>query len=455
MKKKILMIIAIALYLFFFILPMQWDIKVQSLIALVIIQLLWVGNVFPLAYSSLLVMLMFSFHFFTYEEVLAYISSDVVWLLVSTFIISRAFIDTGLADRLSLMILKWSRGAGKVLVFISFFLVFILSVLVPSNVGKASLISSVFDSLIGSLKSMDESSNLAKSLFIGITYLIPITGAFVATGASSTIYAYSLLSDIGHHIDYLQWTLIFGVPIAIFAVLLGLAFIIMFPPEKINKEHLLCLLEAKISELGKISAREKKMLAIMGVTLALWITQSIHGYSIPLIGLLGACLTIFPGIGVWEWERARKSINWDIVLFFASTLMVSGMLLSTGTIDLLVKYLTQILALKTPFMTVLILILLTSLMRIMFVNVLGFLAIMLPLVISLGDALSGFPALNLVKAVLLAGIPGFFFITQSPVHLISYSYGHFSERDLLKAGAVSFLIWIGVILGAFAFYWQG
>lgn len=445
--------IASLLYIFFFILPLQQDIKIQSLIALVIIQLLWVGKVFPLAYSSLLVMLLFSFHFFTYEETLSYVGSDVVWLLFATFIISKAFIDTGLADRLSLSILKLSRGASRALIFISIILVFILSILVPSNVGKASLLTSVFDSLIRSLKSINKTSNLAKSLFIGITYLIPITGAFIATGASSTIYAYSLLTEIGPSIHYLEWILIFGVPIMVFCFLLWIIFIVMFPPEKINKELLLALIDEKISLLGKMTVREKKMLAIMALILILWITQNLHGYSIPLIGLLGACLTIFPGIGVWKWDEAKTSVDWDIFLFFASTLMVSGMLLSTGTIDWLAQYLNQILALQTPFKTVLILILLTSLMRVMFVNVLGFLAIMLPLAISLGDALAGISALTLAKAVFLAGIPGFFFITQSPVHLISYSYGHFTEKDLFRVGMVASFVWIGVILGAYAFYW--
>ncbi|MCM3671277.1 SLC13 family permease [Mesobacillus maritimus] len=453
MKKKILLALAILLYLFFFIFPFSFDDKIQALVALVMIQILWVGKVFSLAYSSLLVMLLFSFHFFSYEETLTYFASDVVWLLFATFIFSRAFIDTGLADRLSLSILKASRGASKALIFISFLLIFILSVLVPSNVGKASLLSSVLDSLIRSLNKINTTSNLAKSLFIGIVYLVPITGAFIATGASSTIYAYSLFSDAGHEIEYIEWILLFGVPIVVFSFFLWIVFILMFPPEKINKALLLELIEEKITQLGKMSVNEKKMLAIMLLVLILWVTQSLHGYSIPLIGLLGACLTVFPKIGVWAWEDARKSVNWDIFLFFASTLMVSGMLLKTGTIDWLAGYLNAFLVTQTPVMIVLILVLLTSFMRVMFVNVLGFLAIMLPLALSLGSALDGVSSLTLAKAVFFAGIPGFFFITQSPVHIISYSYGHFTEKDLFRVGMVSCVLWIGVILGAFLFYW--
>ncbi|MFL0506855.1 SLC13 family permease [Ureibacillus sp. 179-F W5.1 NHS] len=453
MQKRILLIIAIVLYLLFFIMPMEVDIKIQSIAALIIIQILWVGKVYPLAYSSLLVILLLSFHFFTHEETLAYLGSDVVWLLFSTFILSNALINTGLANRMSLTILKLSRGASRALLPIAFASIFVISILVPSNVGKASLLTSVLDSLIKSLGPSNSTKNLAKSLFIGITYLVPIAGAFIATGASSTIYAYNLFSENGATIHYVNWIVLFGVPILIFVIFLCIIFMLLFPTEKIDREFLLQLIEDEIGKLGKMKFEEKKMLGIIGVVLFLWMTQNVHGYSIPLIGLLGACITMLPRIGVWDWNQAKTSVNWDIILFFASTLMVSGMLIHTGTITWLSKYLNAIVDDQSPFVIVLILVLLTALLRIMFVNVLGFLAIMLPIAFTLGDTLSNVSALLLAKAVFLAGIPGFFFITQSPVHLISYSYGYFTEKELFRVGVVASVVWVLIICVAFLVYW--
>lgn len=137
MQKRILLIIAIVLYLLFFIMPMEVDIKIQSIAALIIIQILWVGKVFPLAYSSLLVILLLSFHFFTHEETLAYLGSDVVWLLFSTFILSNALINTGLANRMSLTILKLSRGASRALLPIAFASIFVISILVSFKCRKS------------------------------------------------------------------------------------------------------------------------------------------------------------------------------------------------------------------------------------------------------------------------------------------------------------------------------
>lgn len=453
-KKILLFSISLLLYLLFLPGFFDWDIKVKAMITLIIIQILWIGRVFPLAYSSIILILLLSFHFFSYEETLAYFGSDIVWLLFSTFIISHAFIETGLAGRVSLKMLKLSRGSGSLLILISFILMFVLSILIPSNVGKGSLVSSVFDSLIKSLKRIGDVKNLSKSLFIGIAYLAAISGAFVATGASSTIYTFGILSEFSSNLNYLNWIYYFGTPILIFIVMLWIIFLLIFPPENVNKKLLLTLIEEKINELGKISLSEKRIMGIMGLTLLLWVTQSLHGYSIPLIGLLGATLTVMPVVGVWKWEKARQALNWDMMLFFASTLMVSGMLIETGTIDLAAANLVNFVPSQSPYLVLFILIICTAILRIIFVNILGFLTIMLPLAITIGQSLPSFSPLVVSMAVFLTGVPGFFLITQSPVHLISHSYGYFTDKDILKVGTVAVFFWLLIILCSVFFFWR-
>ncbi|XBC99317.1 SLC13 family permease [Pseudalkalibacillus hwajinpoensis] len=220
--------------------------------------MLWIGRVFSLAFSSLLFILLLSFHFFSYEETLAYISSEIVWLLFATFIISHAFIETGLASRLSLKLLTASRGSSSGLILISYILMLLLSILIPSNIGKANLVSSVLDRLLKSLNEINKIENLGKSLFIGISYLTAIAGAFVATGASSTIYTFGLFTDISNSINYITWLGYFALPIILFTLILWGVMIRTFPPKNINREHLLKLIDERLAELGPVKRTEKK-----------------------------------------------------------------------------------------------------------------------------------------------------------------------------------------------------
>jgi len=454
MKKAILMVIALSIYLIFIPGYTAIAIEMKALAALVIIQILWIGRVFPLAHSSIILMLILSFHFFSYEETLSYISSDIVWLLFSTFIISHSFINTGLASRVSLAVLKMSGGSSRGLIFISYVLMFLLSLMIPSNVGKASLVASVFDNLLKNLKKVADVQNLGKSLFIGVAYITPISGAIVATGASSTIYTFGILTDIMPGLNYMNWLLYFAPPTIIFALLLWIISISIFPPEKIERDDLVQILTDKSKEMGKLSLPEKKILVILGVTLVLWSTQQFHDISIPLTGLLGATLTIMPKIGVWTWEEAKETIDWDMVLFFAATIMVAGMLVQTGTIEMISDYLIHAVPLDKPLIVLLLLICLTAVVRLIFVNVLGLLTIVLPLSVTVGQSLTGLSPGLVPMAVFLAGIPGFLFITQSPVHLIAYSYQYFTERDLLRIGSYSMFVWIFLLILTASIYWQ-
>ena len=447
MKNKILITIVLILYVLF--LPdffFEVDIKVKAIVSLIIIQILWISRIFPLAHSSIILMLLLSFHFFSYEETLSYIASDIVWLMFSTFFISHAFINTGLASRVSLSMLKLSKGSGKGLILISYFLMFVLSMMIPSNVGKASLAVSVFDSLLQSLKKINKARNLGKALFIGVSYLSALSGAFIATGASSTIYTFGVLGDLSSNLNYLTWILYFAPPIILFTIILWLLFLFMYPPENIDSHVIMKLIDEQINKLGRISIPEMKVMFIIGLTIALWATQPLHQLSIPLIGLLGAALTFTPGIGIWEWEEARESVNWDIILFFSATIMISQMLIKTGTIDMMSQYLMNSIKTESSIMMLFILLVIIASLRIIFVNVLGFLTIVLPLAITMGQSFPGLSPFMVTMSIFLIGVPGFLLITQSPVHLIAYSYQYFTERDLLRIGSISNVVWIFIVL---------
>ncbi|WP_337020372.1 SLC13 family permease, partial [Oceanobacillus massiliensis] len=174
---------------------------------------------------------------------------------------------------------------------------------------------------------------------------------------------------------------------------------------------------------------------------------------IPLIGLLGAALTFSPFIGVWSWEKARESVDWDMILFFAATIMVSQMLIRTGTIEMIAQFFMNHIQLESSVLVLFILICTIAFIRLIFVNVLGYLTIVLPLAITIGQSLPDVSPLIISMSVFLMGVPGFLLITQSPVHLIAFSYRYFTERDLLRVGSISMAAWILIVFCSAILYW--
>lgn len=455
-KRNIFLILSLLVYLVF-ISPIlfEWNDIVQACGVLVIAQILWVGGVFPYPFSALIIMLIVSFHFFSFEETLGFLGSDVVWLLFSTYIISSAFLESGLAYRISLYALRLSKGSGKLLLFVLMLLILVLSVFIPSNIGRGNLIVSVLNNIAKHFTKMGEAKNISKALFIAGSHVVTIGGVAVVTGANSTIYAFSMFNDTStNEISYFMWMLLFTPPMIIFIIALWLVLLWIFPPEKVNHLEIMNYIDGKIDEIGSVKRSEVKMIILISFIVLLWILQPYHGYSISMIAMFGAVLTMFPWIGIWEWKQAKDNVNWGMLLFFASTLILSHLLIQTETLDFVAKAFIEYVPFDNSFIILLILVLLTALLRSLFVSILGYMTIMIPLAIVIGEHADGISSLTLAMAVFLAGVPAFFFVTQSPVHIIFYSYGYFTKKDLFRIGSIVAPIWIVIVLSTVYFYWS-
>lgn len=196
MKTEQVLLVILVIYIIFFGPIFKWDIVMQAVLLMIIAQLLWMSRIFNLALSSLIVLTLLSFHFFSFKESVRFIGSEIVWLLFATYILAGAFLKSGLSLRISLHILKFSRGNGKLLLLMAFFMMIVLAFLVPTNVGRTSLIVTIIVGMLAHLEKLNPVSNMGKSLMIGLNYFVILSGTLIVTGSNSSIYAFGILSSI-------------------------------------------------------------------------------------------------------------------------------------------------------------------------------------------------------------------------------------------------------------------
>ncbi|KJS87597.1 MAG: hypothetical protein JM58_03760 [Peptococcaceae bacterium BICA1-8] len=453
--NSLIFIIIVILYIFF-ITPIvyDWNMVVQALALLFLVQLLWIGRIFPLGLSSLIVVAIISSHFMSYKEAISFFGNPTVWLLFSTFILSGAFIHSGLASRVSLYMLSLSKGHGSRLVLWSFLLIACLPFLIPTNLGRGSIVSSILDKIVEQLKAVKKAEHYGKVLFIGTSYLTALTGVMTVTGSNAAIYVFGMLINYsGENWTYLKWLTVFSIPILVFVILLWLLMSFIFPFEKLEMEQLQSFINKERKALGSINFTEIKMTIIIVLTVLMWITEPLHHLSIPHITFLGAILTIFPHVGVWSWDEANCHVRWDIFFFFGSTLMLAQVLIQSRLLDWVANEYLQMISHWPDGFIIGFSILAVMLLRSFFVNVLGFMTVIIPLALAIGTKYQGISPEWWVISFFLAGVPGFVFITQSPVHLICYSYQYFEQKDLIKAGLFASLVWFVLLLLCSFFLW--
>lgn len=455
-RKKIILLLLLFLY-FIFLSPLfEWSLTTKAIAMLAIAQILWMSGVFNLMYASFVVLLLLSFHFFTFEKSMSFIGTDIVWLLFATFVIAGAFMNTGLSLRIALIILKLSRGQGSALLLMSFFMMCVLALLIPANAGRASLVITIIVGMLNYLKELINLDQYGKALMIGMNYTVILSGALIITGSNSSIYAFGLFNDESMiEWNYIIWLQLFVPPIILMLILLWLILLWFFPIPRIDRHHVLVYIQDQIKQMGSFSWAEIRLSVIAVMTLLLWMFEPYHPFSIPMVGMFGALLTVLPHIGVWDWEDARESIDWSMLVFFGASLAIAEMLIYSGALESIssVIVLSQAM-IASEWITLLFLGIIGLLLRMIFLNVIGFMTIMLPLSLMIGHEMDSLSPTLIAMFTFLIGSQGFFLTTQTPINMLSFQYGYYSKKDLFKVGCVVGIVWLIVIWLTSYFYWS-
>lgn len=145
---------------------------------------------------------------------------------------------------------------------------------------------------------------------------------------------------------------------------------------------------AKRRELGRMSLDERRMAIITAVTVALWVTQSLHGMAawIPAVGALVA----MTACGIINKRNFGPGVGWESLIFIGVVLGLGDVFAQAGITEWIVAEFTPlVMALAdNPYMLVVGIALITIAARFLivsqtaFINI--FLAFVIPIAITLG-----------------------------------------------------------------------
>ncbi|MCP3740700.1 SLC13 family permease [Rossellomorea sp. BNER] len=263
------------------------------------------------------------------EPVLLYhsLSEEVVWLMVGSFIIGEAVKQSGIAERLTNFILSKTNKKSNVLFGVSSVL-FASAFFIPSTSGRAALSMPIIHQLSQKFSAKEQSV-----LAIIAPVIILMSTSATLIGAGSHIIGIGLLENtVDQSVSYVQW-LIWGGPFTIVITLLTLSIIkwTMWPkdgrPEIENEQT-----EDPFMLKKPMNSKEKQTLILITLLIIGWVTESIHGYEIAFITMVGAILCMLPNYGIISWKQGIKSVSWNLIIFVAAATALGKVLVDTGVV---------------------------------------------------------------------------------------------------------------------------
>jgi len=456
-KKKIGLVLGPLLFVsvLLFVHPEGMSKPAQAVLASTLwIAVWWVTEAVPIAVTALLPIVLFPIsNALSLSETTASYGHKYIFLFIGGFILSIVIEKWDLHKRIALNIIR-IVGTNVVQIILGFMLSTAFLSMWISNTATAVMILPVGMAIVLQLKdnpltNADENLIFGKALMLAIAYSASIGGVATLIGTPPNLVLAGVVEKTyGIEITFAQWFM-FGLPISIILLFISWFYLTRyaftfkqksFPGGKTE-------IEKQLKSLGKLSYEEKLVLIVFSLTALAWITRSfflskfIPNIDDTIIAIFFAVvLFILPSskknIPLLTWKDAVK-IPWGILLLFGGGMALALGFQETGLAEWIGSQLT---ALETVPLLLLLLILITSVNFLTEITSnLATTAMLLPVLVSLAQAIGVHPYFLLVGTTVAASC-AFMLPVATPPNAVVFGSGYLKIDDMVKKG-----IWMNIV----------
>lgn len=403
----------------------------------------WMTEAIPLTATALLPFLVLPFAgVMTATQTASSYYSPTLFLILGGAFLALAIERTGLHRRLALALLEGlgSKGGAPRLLFAFMMAAALLSMTI-SNTSTALIMMPMALAVIeaGGIPP-EERAGLAGALPIGIAFAASIGGLGTIVGSPTNAIAVGLLDTmIGVHISFAQWSAI-GVPVVLLGIPLA-AWIIARVQAVAGHPFDVAGARRAIHVHPRWSAPEKRLVPLVGVAFALWITTPLLSPLLPAGSLTDGTIAIAVGLALFmlpdgtgrsllTWEEANRA-PWDVIMMFGGGLALAEGMGKSGLADWLGQSLLPLSAVPLPLVALAItamVILVTE-----FASNVATASGIMPVIASLTVALGADPLLLAMPAAMAASW-GFMLPAGTGPNAIAWATGRIELPRMIRAG---------------------
>lgn len=384
------------------------------------------------------------------EAVFAALGNDIVWLMIAAFVIASVLQASGLVERLTFRLLAPFRRVSSLFWAVTL-TIFATAFIIPSTSARAAIFMPVFLGLTAAI----DRPTVTRALALLFPSVILLSAAASLTGAGAHLVAVDFIRRSGGDApDFLDWALL-AAPFGLFTSLVACGLILRFFLGTDDRD---AMFEASArTEKQPLLAAERTVLAVTALIVLALATSSLHGVALPFVALIGALVMASEKVSGMPFRKALKTVEWNLLLFLAGTLVIGEALMSTGTAALLADRAIGMLSLigKPPvWLVILFTVILATLAHIVVASRTARATVLIP---ALALPLAGLgvePAVLIMAATLGSGFCQTLMVSAKPVALFgSMEPPAFTPSDLMRLAAMLLIPFIGFLTLFAVFVW--
>ncbi|MGI9611875.1 MAG: SLC13 family permease [Acidimicrobiales bacterium] len=406
--------------------PVERATVVLGILGLAIV--LWITEAVPLFVTSLAIPVALAVaDVGSASDVLAPFFDPIIVLFFGGFLMAEAMRRAGL-DRLVAVTIVAAAGRGARRLYVVLLgLAAFLSMWMSNTAAVAVLIPIA----IAVTEPLD-SPSYRKATVLGIAYAATIGGVGSAIGTPANPLAISFVEELtGREISFAEW-FSFGLPMVLTFLPLMAAYLWVVSRVEVDVENFRLATEvARVEKraAGPLTRGQIEVLAVFGVVITLWLSQSWHGLNTGIVALGGA-------IALFALRRIETAdlnrISWPTLLTFGGGLTLGRFMVTTGTSDWVVTRLNGLEAWPEFLAVAAVAIVALGLTTVASNTAAA--ATLIPLAVPLAGVVGAEPAM-LVVVVAVASSIDFALVIGTPPTMLAYSTELFTVREILRKGA--------------------
>jgi len=274
--------------------------------------------------------------------------SAAVWLIVSGFIIGAAITTSGLGQRMASMLAPLLADSYPRMIAGLTLAATALGFIMPSSVGRAVVLVPIGMALADSVgfgKGSNGRIGIAATLAMACNMpsfaILPANiPNMILAGAAETLHHTSF--------GYTDYLLLHFPILGIVKSALMVGLVLVFFPDRIHSRDAVSATPEQrpaTNDKPTDAGVQRRVAAILLATLALWMTDSLHGINPAWIGIATAVILLLPHVGVVAPKSFNASVDFGMVLFVAAALGLGAVVNSSGLGRIVGQTLEQLLPL--------------------------------------------------------------------------------------------------------------
>jgi DASS family divalent anion:Na+ symporter len=270
-----------------------------------------------------------------FDDVVKSTGTDLVWLILLSFFISRGVIKTGLGRRIALLFV---RMLGKKTVGLGYGLgitELIVAPAMPSITARAGgvllPIARSTAEFLGSHPHDDSRKKVGSYLMLCGFHANVITAGMFVTAMAGNPLTVKLAADQGVTITWMGWAIAALVPSLLCLALVPIVMAWIVKPEIRETPDATGLAQRELDKMGPVSTAEMKMGVVFVALLLLWVFGEEFDIPASLAAAMGVSALFLLKVLTWQDALEEKSA-WDTMIWIALLIMLAAKLNQYGMV---------------------------------------------------------------------------------------------------------------------------